>query len=385
MHDVLRSIWREPAAPDPPARVWRDWVLVGCLIPIALVEGLFTPDVVWRPFATMLAIALTPTLLWRRTRPFATAMVVFGAFVAVDVARLVAGVDKVGLATTAYSIVLIYSLVRWGSGRHILLGMPVILVAAGLAVAFDYTGVGDAIGGFSVLGLIMASGAVVRYHRKERAQAIEDVRVRERERIARDLHDTVAHHVSAIVVQAQAGLATAPTRPEAATEALSLIEAEAGRTLAEMRTMVGLLRRNDGVDLAPLPTIADIAHLAETGGNGAGPARPTVSIRLAGDLSDVSPTVATAVYRMTQESITNARRHARNAGRIDVSVSVDAQQVHLEVCDDGDTGTASPTPGFGLVGMTERAGLLGGTCTAGPRAGSGWVVRATLPARGAGT
>jgi signal transduction histidine kinase len=385
--DVVRAIRAEPAVADPPRRGKRDWVLVGTLIPVAVLEGIFAPDVVWRPVAIVLALGVLPALLWRRTHPLAMTWAVFGTFVVVDVARLAAGVDAVVLSTLIVCLLLPYSLTRWGSGRDVILGLPPIIVAGSLAVVFDYTGAGDAIGGYTVLGLAFASGAVVRSQQKERAQAVERVRSLERERLARDLHDTVAHHVSAILIRAQAGLATAPTSPSAATDALAVIEAEASRTLAEMRTIVGVLRADTeagpegsgtGAARAPLPTVADLAALVDDA-----PGGPPVHLRLGDDLDGLAPAVSTAIYRMVQESITNARRHARDATRIDVDVTADDTAVHLSVRDDGVRQGGSPdglgVTGFGIVGMIERADLLGGTCTAGPGRYGGWLVSATLP------
>ncbi|MFN3215466.1 MAG: sensor histidine kinase [Acidimicrobiales bacterium] len=373
---------------DPPRRVWRDWALVGVTIPVAVLEGIFAPGVVWRPVAIVLTLAVLPALLWRRTHPLAMTWSVFGAFVVVDVARLAAGVEAVTLTTMIICLLLPYALTRWGSGRDVILALPPIVVASSLAVVFDYTGIGDAIGGYTVLGLALASGAVVRSQQKERAQAVERVRLLERESLARDLHDTVAHHVSAILIRAQAGLATAPTSPSAATDALAVIEAEASRTLTEMRTIVGVLRADaatgtagdSGIEAArsPLPTVADLGALIDDA-----PGGPLVHLRLGGDLDGLAPAVSTAIYRMAQESITNARRHARNATRVDVDVTADDTAVHLSVRDDGArTGGSSDglgVTGFGIVGMVERADLLGGTCAAGPGRHGGWVVSATLP------
>jgi signal transduction histidine kinase len=386
--DVVRAIWAEPAVADPPRRVWRDWALVGVTIPVAVLEGIFAPDVVWRPVAIVLTLVVLPALLWRRTHPLAMIWLVFGTFVVVDVARLAAGVEAVVLTTLIVCLLLPYALTRWGSGRDVILALPPIIVASSLAVVFDYTGAGDAIGGYTVLGLALASGAVVRSQQKERAQAVERVRSLERERLARDLHDTVAHHVSAILIRAQAGLATAPMSPSAATDALAVIEAEASRTLTEMRTIVGVLRadaatgsdgdRETGAARSPLPTVADLAALVD-----GGPGGPPVHLRLGGDLDGLAPAVSTAIYRMAQESITNARRHARNATRIEVDVTADDAAVHLTVRDDGIRTGGSPdglgVTGFGIVGMKERADLLGGTCAAGPGSRGGWMVSATLP------
>lgn len=158
-----------------------------------------------------------------------------------------------------------------------------------------------------------------------------------------------------------------------------MIEAEASRTLAEMRSIVRVLRRGDPAELAPSPGIAGLERLA--GPNRAG---PSVGVELCGDFTGVPPSVEAAIYRLVQESVTNARRHARNATRIEVRVAADDALVGLRVSDDGDTGVLRPagSPGYGLAGMMERARLLGGTCEAGQGPGRGWTVTAALPRTG---
>ncbi len=116
-----------------------------------------------------------------------------------------------------------------------------------------------------------------------------------------------------------------------------MIEAEATRALAEMRAMVRALRRDGEADLAPSPGIGDLTGLA-----GAAPPGPVVDVQLAGDLDDIPQTVGTAIYRLAQESVTNARRHARHATRIEVRVAADARSVRLRVSDDGDTPASAP-------------------------------------------
>jgi signal transduction histidine kinase len=161
--------------------------------------------------------------------------------------------------------------------------------------------------------------------------------------------------------------------------ALEVIEQEASRTLGEMRVMVSALRQGEDPSLSPQCGIADIPRLARRDG-----AAPHVAVRLSDGLDDLRPSVGTALYRLAQESITNAVRHARHATRIEVSVVADAEDVRLTVHDDGDTGSVSANSGygFGLMGMAERASLLGGSFTAGPRATGGWAVTAVLPRSG---
>ena len=143
--------------------------------------------------------------------------------------------------------------------------------------------------------------------------------------------------------------------------------------------MVGVLRASEGADFAPSQGVADLGRLAGQAGG-----VPQVDVELSGELDDLSPVVGAALYRLTQESVTNARRHARSATRVAVRVVGDAEQVRLTVDDDGSVSTAGGSPsGFGLVGMRERAKVLGGTFPAGPSAGGGWRVEALLPRAGA--
>jgi signal transduction histidine kinase len=192
--------------------------------------------------------------------------------------------------------------------------------------------------------------------------------------LARELHDTVAHHVSAIAVQAQAGGVVAGQQPEKAAEVLAAIDSEASRTLAEMRSMVRVLREDEAVAYAPQLGVADLPALARAD------ATPTVEVSLDGSLTRLSRPVDAALYRLAQESLTNAVRHARSATRVGIDVRREGDAVRLRVSDDGQTEPGPPPePGFGLLGMAERAHLLGGSLSAGPGPEGGWVVEAVLP------
>ncbi|HEY5855308.1 MAG TPA: sensor histidine kinase [Aldersonia sp.] len=371
---ALRSLWAEPRAADTPDRVWRDWVLVGVVMVTALLEGALREDVTWRPVVTIVAVGLAPVLLWRRTHPLVCVVVGFGTGMALGLASLLGGVPGVGLNTMSYILVLVYALVRWGSGPQIVIGLAVVAVAAVFAIATDYTGLAELFGGFAVLAAAAASGAAFRYRAESWRRALDQVRSHERVGLARELHDSVAHHVSAIAVQAQAGRTMAGKRPEAALEALSVIEGEASRTLAEMRAMVRVLRDGAPAEYAPQPGVADLVSLARRD------PVPVVDVELAGDLAGLRPQVDAAVYRLAQEALTNALRHARNASRVEIRVVEGAGSLRLRVTDDGQIDPARPaTHGFGLLGMTERVQLLGGTLRAGPTPEGGWAVDADLP------
>ncbi len=360
-------------------RVWRDWVLVAVFVSTAVLEAFLRRDVVWRSAAVLVTVALAFTLPWRRTHPLAVVAAAFGTAIVVDVASIALNAQgQVSLYTMLYLLLLPYALLRWGSGREVVVGSAIALVAYSVGIVRDHTTLAEATIGFVILVFPAVLGASVRFWSTSRLRELDQVRLREREKLARELHDTVAHHVSAMVIRAQAGRVVAGSRPDAALEALQIIEAEGSRTLAEMRTMVSALRDREDAELAPQGGLADIERLARSLGD-----EPRVEVHLSGDLDDVSPSVAAAGYRIAQESITNAMRHARHATRVDVLVVGEADRVRLTVRDDGDAVSAvRAMGGYGVVGMTERAMLLGGTLEAGPGPDRGWVVSAVLPRMG---
>jgi signal transduction histidine kinase len=370
-------VWDEPRPPGPPpVPAWRDRALVAVLVVASVVEGIVRADDLPAPvLAVVVAVALAPVLLWRRSRPLLAVAI---AFTTCAVASLLIQAD-LGLSTLAYLLILPFSLARWGAAREVAAGFAIMMAKLGLSLILGYISLADATLGFVVIFAATALGAAVRYRAGVRTRELAQVKLLERERLARDLHDTVAHHVSAIAIRAQAGLATAVADPDAAAEALRVIEAEASRALTEMRTMVRALRRDDErePDVAPLPGVRDVEGLAGPDRHGG----PVVDVHIHGDLDDLPPSVGSAIYRLAQESVTNARRHARHATRIAVSVAADERSVRLRVSDDGESGPMRPlaASGYGLVGMMERADLLGGTCEAGPNGDRGWTVTAVLP------
>jgi signal transduction histidine kinase len=377
-------LWAEPRVPDAPARVWRDWALVSALVPVVVLEGAFREDLVWRALSMAVALALLPTLLWRRTHPLQSVAAAFGLIAVVQVASLILGDDWRGLDATVFVIVLVYALFRWGSGRDAVIGLailsiPILLSAFDAQMHSDEIPLSEVAEGALFVLVVAAVGASVRYADKAHRRGMDQMKLLEREQLARELHDTVAHHVSAIAIRAQAGRVVASTDPAAAVEALAVIEQEASRTLAEMRTMVSALRQGEEPDLTPQRGVAQVEDLATSPGE-----RPRVDVELSGDLDGLPPSVDAAIFRLAQESITNAVRHARHATRVQVAVRGEPDCVRMTVHDDGDPGPFDPrtATGFGLVGMAERAKLLGGTLEAGPNRNRGWTVTAVLP-RGA--
>ena len=374
MVTARRSIWHEPRPADVPPIGRLDWILVGAFEAAALIEGIVRPDVALRPVVTVLAMATIPALLLRRSRPLVAAVIGFGVAGLLSVLQLAGDTGDLGLYSMMAILILLYSLVRWGSGREVVLGMAFVSVVVALGFYVSFVRWTDVFGGTVFLLLFVALAAVFRYRADLwRRQGLE-IRNQERVALARELHDTVAHHVSAIAVQAQAGGVVAETQPEKAVEVLAAIESEASRTLAEMRSMVRALRDDDAVAYSPQLGVADLPALAQAD------AMPRVEVSLAGSLTGLAPPVDAAVYRLAQEALTNAVRHAEAATRVAIDVRRVGDVVRLRVTDDGRTEPGSaPKPGYGLLGMAERAQLLGGSLCAGPCPDGGWAVEATLP------
>ena len=242
----------------------------------------------------------------------------------------------------------------------------------------------------------VAGGLALRLRDQGRQTMIDRVRQEERLALARELHDVVAHHITGIVVQAQAARLTAPATVAAP---LAGIESAGTEALTAVRRVVGLLR--DPSDATPAtPGPESLASLVRRFDDRGGPA---VRSRLPAGDPGWPPEVTTTVYRIVQESLTNVSRHAPGAASVTVCVDADPAAVTVEVADDGPAPVARPAGGYGLVGghgwvgghglvgghgwvggyglvgMRERVESLGGVLSAGPRPGAGWSVRATLP------
>ena len=219
----------------------------------------------------------------------------------------------------------------------------------------------------------------------ERAENARRAVLDERVRIARELHDVVAHHVSVMGVQAGAARRVLSARPERAEEALSSIEASSRQAVGELHRLLGFLRQEgDADELAPLPTMRQLGELTAQTREVAGlPVRLSVE----GEERPLPPSVDLSAYRIVQEALTNAVKHAGPATAT-VTVRYGPSALDVEVADDGrGPGFAAPAnggTGHGLVGMRERVALHGGRLTTGRRPGGGFVVRARFPLDGGG-
>ncbi|HXH78733.1 sensor histidine kinase [Nocardioides sp.] len=376
--------WLQTDADDverPPQRLPRDWALFALIAGAALAEVGFRTDMTWRWAGLVVGLVLATATLWRRTHPVAAVALGFGISMAVDLAVAVVGADSLSLNVGLAVLILIYALFRWGTGRQAAIGSAIALTGGAMSVISPSTSAADVMVGLPVLLFPAALGASVRYRRIVRNQQFERVRFEERDTLARELHDTVAHHVSAIAIQAQAGKVLVTAGDLAGTvESLSLIEKQATLSLTEMRSVVAALRREgEASDMPATRGMKDIEELATAQGT----AGPRVEVDVRGDLDPLRPGVPAAMFRVAQESVTNAKRHAPHATCVRVVVVGQAKAVHLSVTDDGDrVAPGSRGHGYGLVGMEERVTLLGGTFQAGPLPERGWTVQAVIPRSG---
>lgn len=374
MRRLWRALWREPRPVGAPQVGRVDWLLVGAFEAATLVEGIARPQLAGQPYVILLAMAVMPVLLWRRSRPLTACLVGFGVAGLLSATQLVTRTEDLGPSSMMVVLILLYSLVRWGSGREIAVGLPWVAAVVALGMYAAAAGPPDLIGGTLFLLLFVALAAVFRSRAELWQRRQREIRNEERLALARELHDTVAHHVSAIAVQAQAGGVVVRTQPEQAAAVLATIEAEASRTLAEMRDMVRVIRADSWDAYSPQPGVADLPRLARAD------AIPDVDVSLSGAVTGLPGPVDAAVYRIAQEAVTNAVRHAHRATHVGIDVCRVGDHVRLRVTDDGLTAAGSPPhSGFGLTGMAERAQLLGGSLSAGPGPDGGWVVEAVLP------
>ncbi|HEY5874300.1 MAG TPA: sensor histidine kinase [Ilumatobacteraceae bacterium] len=377
-----------------------DWLLALLVTTAAVTSHVFgsaeieqaaSPSV-WR---IALVVAATLPIAWRRRSPIAILAVVFAAQLACDVTDTF-GTGWIGV------VVAMYTMAAHCTGRRrnraaIVVGALMTLIAIGASIDAPEE-VTDVLGMGVVLIAAFTIGDNMRRRRDriehlaeraERAEREQELLARqrvseERTRIARELHDVVAHSVSVMVIQAGAARRQLATNPERARGALEVIELTGREAMDEMRRILGVLR-DDGVDhggpeLVPQPSLASIAELVA--GDSTLPSRYMVD----GDLpGSIPPSVELSAYRIVQEALTNVRKHAGTVRCVEVAIAHADGALRIEISDDG-WGASSASAddggshiGHGITGMQERVALCGGTLAVGPRSGGGWRVRARLP------
>ncbi|MET7686156.1 sensor histidine kinase [Streptomyces sp. NPDC005423] len=335
-------------------------VMVGLLLAVAFASAAQLSDDLPQAVAALAALPVAT----RRGWPLSSLAVSLAA----AVTSLLLGVESAYLPVA----VVLYSVGAQHPRRRAVTGLAAALacvVAALLAAVWPFwtQALGSAGFGLTLMGLSWTAGLAVREQHLHAARTAERAVVEERLRIARDLHDVVAHSMSLITMTAGVAGIVAEARPHEAREALRLIETTGRESMLEMRAMLGMLRSETG-DLTPAPRLRDLQALAANAG---------IDVDLRVDTGDLPDGVGLAVYRIVQEALTNVAKHAGTGCRVRVAVP-ETGVVEVEVAD---CGRAAPRDGggYGLLGMRERCLAYGGQLTAGPRPEGGFRVVARLP------
>jgi signal transduction histidine kinase len=296
-----------------------------------------------------------------------------------------------GVAWGIVSLLAIYTVASERDGWEARIGMALTVVLAGSILVYDdgTWNFGDILF-FGVLGATpWAFGRAIR-HRREREQLLEEKAVilerdreqemrqaveDERARIARELHDVVAHSISVMVLQARGGRRVLDSDPADARDAFAVIEWTGQQALDEMRRLVGMLRSGDEtLPLAPQPSLRELGTLVEQ----VRAAGLPVQLTIEGERRDLPPGVDLSAFRIVQEALTNALKHAGPASA-QVVLRYRADDLEVEISDDGRGTGVGPSSGYGLVGMRERVSVYGGELQAGSRPGGGYALRVRLP------
>jgi signal transduction histidine kinase len=347
-------------------------------------------------FAGILGLAMLVPLIWRRTHP---ELVFFGVS-AVAVFQWLIGVPlqggNAGLLVALYAVS-VYGAVRFSRIALVVGGMGVLMATARYNSSNDWkqqftmmVSLGAVVFGVWAFGERRRTRGLYVQQLEERAAQLERDRDREatlavsneRTRIAREIHDVVAHGLSIMIVQADGGLYAADASPEQAKKALATIGDTGRASLTEMRKMLGLLKQDAQPELdpnqpRPQPGVSSLPELIEN-------VRQTglsVDYQVTGTPRDLPALLGLTAYRIVQEGLTNTLKHAGPGAQTSVLLDYGREMLTVVVTDDGRGAGLAPgsDPGHGLIGMRQRASISGGTVNAGPKVGGGYEVIARLP------
>jgi signal transduction histidine kinase len=348
----------------------------------------------WR-LALLLDLALVPPLIWRRRSP----MLAFSAISAVAFAQWLIGpnepfgphrfaayhlVADVALLMAFYTVAareprrrtiaaavileaaLLVATLHWAGGKN---GPALFILLSGMAAAAGVSG-NNTRTRWAYLASVEERAANLEIERDQQARLAAAA---ERARIARDMHDVVAHNISVMIALADGASYTAEVNPQKAADAMSQVSATGRQALGEMRRLLGVLRDGDRIPaVQPQPGLADLENLLAQ----VRLAGLRASLVTEGPLPALPPGLQLAVYRLVQEALTNTLKHAVDAESATVRLQLRGGHLEVDVIDDGCPPTSAPPSGHGITGRCERAALYGGVIEVGPQAGLGWRVQA---------
>jgi len=373
--------------------VWVDRVTAVLLTVGAIADASSEPHRQLGVLAIVALVALTGSVAWRRTDPVITSLIAISGFIVFEVASLYNGDGSFEVAALALNF---YTLGRRVGDRRLVAAVGVYwLCGTAVATYVPASGtVGSWLAAWALAGVLPFAVGRTLARRSELARELaagaarlreeQDLRVRvaaaeERNRMARELHDVIAHGVSVMVVQTGAARRVAARDTEAAREALRVVEGSGREALVELRRLVDVLRhgRGEAQDRAA-PGLAGLGALVER----CRAAGLPVELHLSGQAASLPADLDLVAYRVVQEALTNAIKHAGPASA-EARVKVGARELELSVSNSGRspvvTRAASNGSGHGLVGMAERVRAYGGELHAGPRSGGGFEVAARIP------
>ena len=369
-----------------------DWLVTLALVVVALLEigsGAFPGPVA---VAAAFQVASTLPVAYRRLAPLRAITV----SVVVSVPYILVYGAGNSLSGAVTLLLLVYSVGRNTRGRELLAGTAMGLlmivelgIGGRLVTLEDWLYVLITYGAALVFGValrVQTDRAIALAVAADRAQREQEATAQaavheERARIARELHDVVAHNVGLIVLQAGGARSVLATDPERTRAALVQVEETGRQALAEMRHLVGILREDGDEERQPLPRLERLPVLIDEARAGG----LTVDLDVAGSPVELPAGLELAAYRLIQEALTNVRKHAPTS-HVQVRLGYEPERLRIEVSDDGGSAGAAGAPardasdpGHGLIGMRERVQVYGGGLQTGPMPGGGFRVEATLP------
>jgi len=375
---------------DTSVQAWLDVAGPVLLAVLAITQLVADPPPVNPSLVTVCALTAVLPLVARRRAPLLVTVLVVGGVLGQVIAAEGAPAT---FASFVAVMVCTYTLFRQADLRSVAAGLALIAVAVAATAVLEprtapfqpfeivyplfYFGAAGGIGAFvrqRALRLSAVEGRAAALESELQREA-ELAAAEERARIARELHDVVAHGLSLMVVQAEAAEEMLTRNPEAAAQPLRRVQDTGRQSLAEMRRLLGVLRTADSgpPSTAPQPSLRRLPDLVRE----AAEVGLQVDVDVAGEPVELPPGLELAAYRIVQEALTNTRRHAR-ASRACVRLGYGPAALRVEITDDGSATEGTPA-GHGLIGMRERAALYDGTLDAGPGPGGGFRVVAVLP------
>jgi signal transduction histidine kinase len=338
-----------------------------------------------KPINAVLECVAAVTVAWRRAASLTAATVIVGA--GMGEAATGVNMNQPAIPLVA-AVIAAYAIIAYAPLRRAIVGT--VIVAGGSCGELLIAGqkVGNLGFIFTFVGLAWALGRITRVRTSQAVQAqLQVERLRheqedharrvaadERGRIARELHDVIAHSVSVMVVQAGAAQQVMTSAPDAATRALESVQETGRQAIGELGRLLGVLRDAGELGLNPQPTLAELEQLVADARSSGLP----VTLTVTGAKRPLPTGVELAVYRIVQEALTNTRKHAGPASTASVMLAYGADDIAVEVRDDG-RGAAGYGTGHGLVGMRERVSTYGGTLATGRADGGGFSVCARIP------